>query len=95
MFFGVKNLPFVMSTQYFTSCATGLRNVAAIGWTKMAYPNVKKIIKIKTCNGFDNFLCYLAANMYGYVCLPRSRKFVRSVIIWEHDGAFLCFHIFR
>jgi hypothetical protein len=50
---------------------------------------LKKIIKIKVLNGFDSFLCYLAAKTYGYICLARIKKFVRSVIILEHDSAFV------
>ena len=55
----------------------------------------KKIIKIKVLNGFDSFLCYLAAKTYGYICLTGSRKFARSVFIWEQDGAlkWLCFRV--
>ena len=56
-------------------------NVVAIGRPKMVYPDVEKIIKIIVLDGFDLFLCYLAANMFGYICLAGSRKFIRSVII--------------
>ena len=48
---------------------------------------LKNIIKIKVLNGFDSFSCYLAAKMYGYICLAGSKKFVHSVIIWKHDSA--------
>jgi hypothetical protein len=56
---------------------------------------LKKIIKITVLNGFDSFLCYLAAKTYGYICLAGSRKFVRSVFIWEQDSAlkWLCFRV--
>ena len=61
--------------------------VAVIGWPKMAYFDVKKFTKINVLNRFDSFLCYKAANMYGYICLAGSRKFVCSVVIWERDSA--------
>ena len=53
----------------------------------MAYPEVKKLIKIKVLDGFDSIFCYLAAKTYGYICLAGSRKFIRSVIIWVQDTA--------
>ena len=50
---------------------------------------------MKVLNGFDSFLCYLAAKTYGYTCLAGSRKFVRSVFIWEQDSTlkWLCFRV--
>ena len=56
---------------------------------------LKKIIKITVLNGFDSFLCYLAAKTYGYICLAVSKKFVRSVFIWEQGSAlkWLCFRV--
>ena len=56
---------------------------------------LKKIIEIKVLNGFDNFLCYLAAKTYGYICLAGSRKLARSVFIWERGIAlkWLCFRV--
>ena len=65
-------------------------NVAAIGRPKMAYPDVEKIIKIKVFDGFDLFLCYLAAKTYCYICLAGSRKFMpfsNKRLIWEQDTA--------
>ena len=94
MLFGLKNQPFVSAT--FHRSRHGFAPeaiVAAIGRPKMAYLNVDKIIKIKVLNGFDSFLCYWAAKMYGYICLEGSRKFVCSVIIWEQDSAFVFSHI--
>ena len=60
-------------------------NVVAIGRPILMS---NKILKINVPNGFGNF-CYLAANMYGYVCLAGSRKYVCSVIIMEQDSAFV------
>ena len=62
-------------------------NVAAIGRPKKAYPDVEKLIKIKVLDGFDSFLCYIAAKTYGYICLAGSRKCIRSVITWVQDTA--------
>ena len=53
----------------------------------MVYPDIKKLIKIQVLDGFDSFLCYLAAKTYGYICLAGSRKFIGSVIIWVQDTA--------
>ena len=86
MLFGLKNRPFVSAT--FHRSRRGFAqeaNVAVIGRPKMAYlrpPMFKEIINIKVLNGFDSFLCYLAAKTYGYNCLAVSRKFVRSVFSW-------------
>ena len=55
-----------------------MANVAAIGLPKMAYPDVEE----------NKSSCYLATNMYGYICLTGSRKFVNSVIIWKQYSAF-------
>ena len=88
MLFCLKNRPFVSAT--FHSSRRGFApeaNVAAIGRPKMAYPDVENIINIKVFNGFDSFLCYLTAKTYGYICLARRRKFIRSVIIWVQDTA--------
>ena len=77
MLFDQKNRPFVSAT--FHCSRRGFApeaNVAAIGWLKMVYPDVEKIIKIKFLDGFDSFLCYLAAKTYGYICLTESRKFI-------------------
>ena len=85
MLFGLKNRPFVSAT--FHSGFAPEANVAAIGQPKMTYPVVENIIKIKVLDGFDPFLCYLAAKTYGYICLAGSRKCIRSVIIWVQDTA--------
>ena len=88
MLFGLKNRPFVSAT--FHSSRRGFApeaNVAAIGRPKMVYPDVENIIKIKVLDGFDSFLCYLAAKTYGYICLAGSKKCIRSAIIWVQDTA--------
>jgi len=88
MLFGLKNRHFVSAT--FHSSRRGFApeaNVAAIGRPKMAYADVEKIFKIKVLDGFDLFLCYLAAKTYGYICLVGSRKFINSVIVWVQDTA--------
>ena len=68
MLFGVKDRPFVSATFHQSHQRFALEaNIAVI------YPDVeKKIIKIKVLNGFDSFLCYLPANMYGYVCFSQE-----------------------
>ena len=83
MLFGVKIRPFVSATSHRSRRGfEPVANVAAIGRPKMAYRYVENnSSKIKVLNGFDSFLFYLGANMYGYVCLTGSSKCVRSVII--------------
>jgi len=86
--FWSKNLPFAITT--FHSSRRGFApeaNVAAIERPNWHIPMLKKIIKIKVPDGFDSFLCYLAAKTYGYICLTGSRKFICSLIIWVQDSA--------
>ena len=73
MLFSVKNQLFVFATLHHSpSGFASVANVAAIGQPKMAYPSV--ILFYKSLNEFDYFFCYLAANMYGYICLAGNKN---------------------
>ena len=90
MLFGVKNQPFVSATFHRSCYGFGREaNAAAIGRHKTTYPDVEQNNKTKFSMDIVSFLYYLAAKVYGYVCLIGSRKFLCSMIIWEQDNGFV------